>query len=273
VKSSLNTLLVTVLHLEFETAPIETAIKKDLIGRNPDPEAVPLQAYCVWACKIIAGAKLYEYALCRKYDKLPKAAKAERIPLGSLYHSYFKMLRGEARIRYEERDFPFTLLSFTTKVPHRKRRRFDLQIYPGLDAFYMRLSHRSLLCRFDGGHIREHGAHFFEPYQKQLLAPLQMEELAANFFTMATRQSGSPLYLRFWNAGVESIVYIPVGNSGFIDRDDDDDLIEWMARCTRCPRKVFEFPGGRRTFLFDEDNQFWDLPVNTAACRHYREQR
>jgi hypothetical protein len=247
---------------------VEKNLKADLLGVRRSEEA-SFDDYAVWAAKIIAGALFYERILegelpregrfPAKYDGFPMPITPRR-----MLEDYFRALRGDCVVHSLSGATPFSMFVFRAKVPPRRRSGYDFLVFPYLQALYMRLRHRVVLCRVDGGYLAQYGSHFFAPFRESILAPLQCEELASHFFTMAGRQRVEPKVVREWRGKTESVQYmdLPV-RQPFIEPPTSDDVIGWLARCTRSSEEAWRGnDGGALTFLRDKSGAVPDLPVN-----------
>jgi len=245
---------------------IEKSLKRDLLSVARDGDDL-LGDYAVWASKIIAGALFYERVLDGdppREGRFPKKFDAIPMPISprQMIEDHFRALRGDCRIDSLSGATPFSMFVFQAKVPQPRRWMFDLQVYPYLQAFYMRLRHRALLCRVDGGYLARHTDRFFAPFLEHALAPLQCEELAARFFAKAERQHVSPKVVREWHGKVETIQYYDLPVHEAFDPVTLDDLVGWLAKCTRSPEGVWRRDGGPTTYTRDENGAVRDLGVD-----------
>ncbi len=247
-------------------SPIETSLYYAFSSSAHKPTQIPIDTFAVWSCKIFTGVHLYEAAL-QKYFTTHKKCSLRNIVPKDLCRFYLRMLRGQVRITHINLDFPFTIFVFPTKLPRKQDERFDFQLARNLNALYLRLGRWSLLSRFDGGYLALYGKHFFEPFFRRRLAPLQVEELAAHFFTMAERQAHRLLYVHRRYGKLEEIEYLPVPlRRPFITPKTCDDFAYWFSYFTRVPASTLVTPNHRRTFLLDDAGHLMNIPGDRDKC-------
>lgn len=251
-------------------SPIEATLARVFKGARVSPHKIPVRLLAIWACKIFAGVRLYE-SECSRDDQLfqrplpfSEDAIDGEVASVDLCKFFLKMLRGQVRLFHQRLEFPFTVFIFDTKLPRQHRERFDYRLVHELQALYVRLGRWSMLCRFDGGYLALHGRHFFRPYLGRKLAPLQTEELAAHFFTMAERQAYPLLYVRR-RTTPEEIEYIPLEfNRPFVEPGDSSDLGFWLAYFTRQPLECVLQGNRSWTCLLDASGKFLNVPADAG---------
>ena len=262
-------------------SPIEASLARAMSRPDRNPENVPIDLFAIWVCKILTGSRVYWQALDetaattdnqRRFISIGRFGKrrSRRIRTvlsGDMCKQYLRMLRGKVTFSALLQDFPFSLLIFRTKLPKKLSERFDFKIVHQLDAVYVRLGKWSILARSDGGYISLYGQSFFAPFTERKLAPLQVEELAAHFFTMAERQDHPLLFYTRQEDDTEVIEFINVTlNRPFYGGPDAHDFISWFALLTRIPEAKLT-PGGHRwTFLKNDDGTTLSIPADRKNC-------
>ena len=180
--------------------------------------------------------------------------------------AYLAGLRGKVRVRhFNQFEYPFSLFILRTKIRDDHRRNFDLRIDPYNQCIYLRLGAVSILARPDAGYVSRNGGHVFEPYLDKELAPLQVEELAAHFFTMAGRARGDTLSTHITEEdGTLTIERVQIHMSDtFPGPPDAEDFSYWLCTITGAqPAEILPSPGRHISFLVDESGAFLECPAD-----------
>ena len=237
-------------------APIERAVSRSL--KQNELAGLAEERLAPWVAKIILGAQAYDRA--ERLDRSP-STQGER-----LIRRYLAGLRGQVIVEhFNQFEYPMSLFWFRTLQRADPRRNFDFQVSPYLQALYLRLGHWSFLARADAGYVRRNGAHVFLPFQQAELAPLQMEELAAHFFTMAELAKHDHLVRRErLPSGRIRYTHLEMRRREpfYPSSDDGREFLGWFSHFTGAePSDLLMGPGRRRTFLPDDSGQLLHCPA------------
>jgi uncharacterized protein with PIN domain len=240
-------------------APIERAVSRSL--RSNNPKGLNEKRLAPWAAKIIAGVQLYDRA--ERMDR-SKWSSGE-----SLIRDYLGGLRGKIFVTHRNQfEYAMSIFWLKTKVRSDVTRNFDFQVSPYLQCLYLRLGQWSLLARADAGYIRRNGSHIFEEYLDEELAPLQVEELAAHFFTMAELAKGDHGLTRVkLPNGITRVerIQIPVREPFREEGDDGSVFVKWFAHLTGAPGEALLLGGGRRwTCLKYDSGEHLNVPADAG---------
>lgn len=247
-------------------APLEARLWRTFTHDSFRTHDYLLHDLAVWSCKIFSGLRLFDLASYANAARRQNRATNKVAP-DEMCQFYLRMLRGTVKISHLMLPFPFSAFVFRTKVPRGPSERFDFQVAKDLSAMYVRLGPYALLSRFDGGYLALYSDAFFKRYSKRVLAPLQMEELAAHFFTMAERQAHPLLYIRRSEDGVDVLEYLPVTvRHPFVEHGTIDDFLYWFSYLTHVSTDSLLMPNGRRTFLEDSRGRFLTIPADRLQC-------
>jgi hypothetical protein len=245
------------------------------------PTADDWEAIAVWGSKIIVAARFYDIALgaSEKLSVSPtkvgpegKGWKMALVDPTYLALHYLKMLRGQALFHSLLQPVPLSFFFFHIKCPDGREDQFSYELFPDLAAFYLRIRHWGLLFRSDGGYIAQFGTHFFEKFLTKDLAPIQLTELAAHFFTMARcqRRSLEAIISRTKSGGRELIeldlTTLPPRRA--FDDDKGGRFLKFFLACLNHmePSELQDLEEFG-SYLTDGDGNILDVDPNTLAIR------
>lgn len=237
--------------------PLEKFLKDAFEDEEKGPNYVSKMTISLWCCKIFAAARMYsevlrempESAMDGLNELVPSAGKHvhRMISRKEICHKFLGILNDRVKVSSEVSsmfcqdrgvEFPFSVEAFRTKVPACLEARFDFHLDTQLYAMYLRFGCWMMVACLDGGYISFQAHSFFEAYRGFELAPLQAEEMAAHFFTMA---STSRCYMNYVSevdgGGVEHLkaTLAPV-NEPFSESPDYAELTHFLRFFTREPR-------------------------------------
>ncbi len=241
-------------------APIERHLSRAF--KSWKPKEIPTEVAAKWVAKLVLGTQLYERAATNNRSDESGGEQLSRDYLGEL--------RGQTYVTHRNRwNYPFSVIWLRSKVRLEPSRNFDFQLCPFTQAIYLRCGDISMLARPDAGYIARYGSHIFEPYLDKVLAPLQVEELAAHFFTMAERAKGDHMSSRALSDRPGGPIIVERFDLGhrypFHGSPDDEVFRYWLTRLTGGSiEELFPSTGGRKTYLESDDGVFFDIPPDAG---------
>jgi hypothetical protein len=184
-----------------------------------------------------------------------------------LIRDYLGGLKGKVIVSHRNQfAYPISFFWFPTKLRTEPGRNFDFQISPYLQSLFLRLGPISFFARADGGYVRRHGAHIFQEFLGRELAPIQIEELAAHFFTMGELAKGDHLVRRERLPGGRTVVTrveIPRKEPFYPLTEKEEPFMSWFAYFTGASKSELLMDHGlRRTYLARESGEYLDCPAD-----------
>lgn len=251
-------------HLSAVEAQVEKAFREGPQGF----ERLNREVLMVWVTKIFYGLLYRELFLTfdRRNPDLGQIVSPEDMEQFVLLHYMLQSLRVPMQFNCMESDVPCTIFTFSVKEPKNQLAKFDYKDDVVHRALYLRMGRIGLLAAFDMGAQKFEGSTFFPRYQKELLHPVQFEELGAWLFAKARKFRRNPAVMLAENDhGIQFNVMPIAGLSPapvFADIELEE-IAEAKMFFLGYPREVImPVEGQIATWLRNEDGDFRDIPMD-----------
>lgn len=249
-------------------SPIEDEVAKAFRKGPKGFETVDREVLMVWVIKIFYGLLYREIFLTfdRCNPGLGKIVSPEDMEQFVLLHYILQSARVPMQFNCRESDVPCTIFTFNVKEPKNQLVKFDYKDDVVHRALYLRMGRIGLLAAFDMGAQKFEGSTFFPRYQRELLHPIQFEELGAYFFAKASKFRRTPKVMLSENEHGIQFHVLPIAgwsSSPVFEDIQLEELAEFKAFFMGYSQEeVMSVDGLVATWLLNENGGFQEIPMD-----------
>lgn len=247
---------------------IEDEVQKAFRKGSKGFEIMDREVLMVWVTKIFYGLLYREIFLTfdRRKPELGKIVSREDMEQFVLLHYILQSARVPMLFNCMESNVPCTIFTFDVKEPKNPLAKFDYKDDVVHRALYLRMDRVGLLAAFDMGAQKFEGSTFFPRYQKEVLHPVQFEELGAWLFAKARKFRRNPKVMLSENEHGVQFNVMPIAGLSSAPVFEDielEEIAEAKMFFLGYPKEaIMPAEGLIATWLRNEDGGFKELPMD-----------
>lgn len=248
---------------------IENEVRKNFFSGPQAIKNMDREILMLWVLKVFYGLIYREIflPLDRRDPIQGTIVTPDDMEQYQLLHYMLQASRTPIRFSQIESDVPASIFVFELKEPENPDLRFDYKDDILARTLYLRLGKVGILAAFDMGAQTYEGSHFFPKYQRQVLHPVQFEELGANLFMKARKLVRTPKVMFAETPKGIDFEVLPIAGLSLapvFEAWTAEEMSEMLMFFLGYPKEaVMPLESQVATWLHEEDGSFRHIDINS----------